>query len=196
MKTIPLSIIAGALALACCGSALAAKPSQASLVQPATFSCGWYNGEASSTWDDSNTNAPNAFGAKYGGELQTTVRYSWSCDVDGDPGTENTITGDNTTVVKISLSQEQTAAYHYSCNMADPSTCTGIVDSAAWLQSNQDAAAGKAATHCPGPGTYLVTYLGIGIQDVSSGVKAMIPGKDKGNQNYTKINMTPCEYDP
>jgi hypothetical protein len=176
--------------LAFAGSATAAAPAQVPLVQPTSFECSWSPGSAASSWDDSNTNAPNPAGSKYGGDLDTTVIYGWTCDTDG------TITsGSGTLHVETDLDMDQTAPYHYVCSgVAPDANCDGIVDGTAWWASITNALDATSSVNCP-TGVYNHTTDGEGEGiSVSGGVKSMIPGLGNGPQNYPKTSMEPCTY--
>jgi hypothetical protein len=192
MKFHSRSVIAGALALAFASSAVAGgKPAQTILVQPTALQCSWSQGNAASGWDDSNTNAPNPTGSIYGGGLNTTVKYGWSCDTNG------VITsGSGTLNVETDLSTDLTAPYHYVCSGVAPSaTCTGVVDGAAWWTSVTSALDATAGANCPS-GNYSHTTDGADEGfSVSGSVKSMIPGRGNGPQNYTQTTA-PCTYAP
>jgi len=181
-----------AVAFALPAAAIAAPKAQTPLVQPTGFQCSWSDGNAASSWDDSNTNAPNPAGSKYGGDLETTILYSWSCD------TEGTITsGSGELKVETDLSRDATDVYHYECSgIAPDAACTGIVDGAAWWASVTGAVDATAGANCPA-GIYTPSTDGDGEGfSVSGGVKSMIPGNGNGPQNYPKASMEPCTYDP
>jgi len=191
MKTLPLSTLAGVLAFALSASASAAGPKpQTFLVQPTSFECSWSAGNADSNWDDSNTNAPNPAGSKYGGDLDATVNYGWSCDTGG-----TITTGSGTFKVETDLSNDATATYYYTCSgVAPDAACTGVVDGAAWWSSITGALEATGATNCPA-GVYSTSTTGDGEGvSVSGGVKSMIPGHGNGPQNYPKTSMEPCTY--
>lgn len=191
MNKLILTSITSALALVLSGATLAAGPKpQTLLVQPTSFQCSWSQGNAASGWDDSNTNAPNPGTSKYGGDLDTTVHYGWSCD------TEGTITsGSGTLEVETDLSNDLTATYHYICSgVAPDAACTGIVDGTAWWSSITGALDATAGSNCPA-GVYTHTTDGEGEGfSVSGGVKSMIPGHGNGPQNYTQTTQVPCTY--
>lgn len=194
MSNVSLTALAGALALAFAASAAVAAPKpQTVLVQPTAFQCSWSEGSAASSWDDSNTNAPNPAGSKYGGDLETTVHYGWSCDTGG------TITsGAGIIEVETDLSTSQSAVYSYACSGASPTgACVGTVDGSAWWASLSSALDATATANCPAPGIYShsTDQAGEGFA-VSGGVKSVIPGRDKGQQNYPKTSMEPCTYVP
>jgi hypothetical protein len=193
MSKVTLTAVASALALALAGAAAAAgPPPQTLLVQPTAFQCSWSEGNAASSWDDSNTNAPNPSGAKYGGDLTTTIHYGWSCD------TEGTITtGSGVLTVDTDLSTDPSATYSYACSGISPDgACIGTVDGSAWWASLTSALDATSAQHCP-TGIYAHTTDGVGEGiSVSGGVKSMIPGRNNGPQNYTKTAMEPCAYAP
>jgi hypothetical protein len=187
-----MKIVCVAVAFALPVAAIAAPKAQTPLVQPTGFQCSWSDGNAASSWDDSNTNAPNPADSKYGGDLETTVLYGWSCD------TEGTITsGSGTLEVETDLSRDPSAVYHYACSGAAPDgACTGTVDGAAWWASITSALDATAGANCPA-GAYSTSTDGDGEGvSVSGGVKSMIPGKGNGPQNYPKTSMEPCTYDP
>lgn len=194
MRNLALTATAGALALAFAVSAAAAagpKP-QTVLVQPTAFQCSWSEGSAASSWDDSNTNAPNPAGTRYGGDLETTVHYGWSCDTGG------TITsGSGILEVETDLSADQSTSYSYACSGLAPSgACIGTVDGSTWWASITGALDATAAANCPA-GAYSHTTDGTGEGfTVSGGVKSMIPGKGNGPQNYPQASMEPCTYAP
>ena len=193
MKFHTHSVIAAALALALAGAATAGgKPAQTPLVQPTAFQCSWSQGNAASSWDDSNTNALNPAGSKYGGDLDTTIKYGWSCDTGG------TITnGSGTLNVETDLSNDLLATYHYVCSgVAPDGACTGVVDGATWWASLTSALDATAGANCPS-GVYTHTTDGEGEGfSVSGGVKSVIPGHGDGPQNYTQTAMEPCTYAP
>lgn len=189
MSNLSLTAFAGAIALAFAASAAAAGPKpQTGLTQPTEFQCSWSEGSAESSWDDSNTNAPNPPSAKYGGDLETTIHYGWSCD------TDSTITsGSGVLEVETDLSTDQSATYSYACAAG---TCTGTVDGSTWWASLTAALDATAATNCPA-GVYSHTTDGDGEGvSVSGGVKSMIPGGGNGPQNYSKTSLEPCDYAP
>ena len=66
-----MKIVCVAVAFALPVAAIAAPKAQTPLVQPTGFQCSWSDGNAASSWDDSNTNAPNPADSKYGGDLET-----------------------------------------------------------------------------------------------------------------------------
>ncbi|MBP8097775.1 MAG: hypothetical protein KAY03_00520 [Arenimonas sp.] len=187
-----MKIVCVAVAFALPVAAIAAPKAQTPLVQPTGFQCSWSDGNAASSWDDSNTNAPNPADSKYGGDLETTVLYGWSCD------TEGTITsGSGTLKVETDLSRDPSAVYHYACSGAAPDgACTGTVDGGAWWASITSALDATAGANCPA-GAYSTSTDGDGEGvSVSGGVKSMIPGQGNGPQNYPKTSMEPCTYDP
>ena len=187
-----MKLVCLAVAFALPAAAIAAPKAQTPLVQPTGFQCAWSDGNAAASWEDSNTNAPNPDGSKYGGDLETTILYGWSCD------TEGTITtGSGVLKVDTDLSRDPTAVYHYECSgIAPDGACTGIVDGTAWWASISSAVGATAGANCPA-GIYTPSTEGEGEGvSVSGGVKSMIPGNGNGPQNYPKTSMEPCTYDP
>lgn len=181
MHTKTVSIIAAALVLALSSSASAGPKPQTSLVQPSTFEC---NFDPNSVWEDSNTNAPNPYGAKYGGDLDTAISYHWVCTID-----EQVTSGDDSFNFEIDLSKDPTTLYSYSCSGEAPNAvCTGTLDFEGYYLAVQAATESAISAHCPeGSSTEGSTA---GITGVTAGVKAMIPGKNNGRQNYPVFNCT------
>lgn len=173
-----VSIIAAALVLALSSSASAGPKPQTSLVQPSTFEC---NFDPNSVWEDSNTNAPNPYGAKYGGEVDTAISYHWVCD---NPESS----GDGTFNFAVDLSKDPTSLYSYSCSGEAPNAvCTGTLDFEGYYFAVQAATESAISAHCPEGST---EGSSAGITGVTAGVKAIIPGKDNGRQNYPVFNCT------
>ena len=176
MNTKSVSIIAAAMVLALSSSVSAGPKPQTSLVQPSTFEC---NFDPNSVWEDSNTNAPNPYGAKYGGDLDTTITYNWVCSNPESSGTD-------TFNFEIDLSNDPTTLYSYSCSGEAPNAvCTGTLDFTGYFLAVAAAANSAIAAKCPDGDT---TGSTAGITGITAGVKAMIPGKNNGRQNYPVFN--------
>jgi hypothetical protein len=173
------------VALAACiaGTANAAPKPQTPLVQPTTFEC---NFDPNSSWDDSNTNAPNPAGAKYGGDLDGTFDYHWVCTVAGDPPVVTE--GDGSFTYDVDLSNDGSSLYSYACEgVAPTAVCYGTLDGDAYWTNINDLAAAEFADHCPAGDTTGSSLTGATI---TAGVKAMIPGRNRGPQNYPQLNCT------
>lgn len=176
MHTKTVSIIAAALVLALSSSASAGPKPQTSLVQPSSFEC---NFDPNSVWEDSNTNAPNPSGAKYGGDLDTTITYNWVCDNPESSGTD-------TFNFEIDLSNDPTTLYSYSCSGEAPdAVCTGTLDFDGYFLAVAAAADSAIAAKCPDGDT---EGSSADITGITAGVKAIIPGKIHGRQNYPVFN--------
>ncbi len=178
MNTKSVSIIAAALVLALSSSVSADPKPQTPLVQPSTFEC---NFDPSSTWEDSNTNASNPSGSKYGGDLDAAISYYWVCD-------NPVSSGDGTFNFEVDLSNDPTTLYSYSCSgVAPDAVCTGTLDWEAYMLAVAAATDSAISAHCPDGSTEGSSG---GITSLTAGVKAMIPGKNNGRQNYPVFKCT------
>jgi len=167
------TMVAASFALAISGSVYAHEDHYA-------LSCSIGEDSVETTWTDT------AEGDHYGGDLEATLDYTVTCNVDGeDPAAET----EGSLEVEVSLDQDEDEAYWYTCK---EDTCTGVASSEGIDSAIDSAVEDVAEEFCGDIGFTSTSWVG---NKLTASVKHLNKGRGfgggKGN-NRTKDFAT-CE---